>query len=204
MSYGMISEELGIAKSTLSNWLKDTPYTPNSAVIARIQHGQGIYGLLRRQMRIAETKALKQQGVEEVGKVSQRDLWMLGLGLWVGEGSKTMEQIRLVNSDPDVIRLFMRWLREVCELDNENITVAMHLYPDSDELAAKKFWRSVTNLPSVQFRKTQIDKRLNKKSAKAGKLPYGTLHITVASNRNPDRGVRLYRRMMGWVSAVTR
>ncbi len=202
MSYSLISEQLGVSKSTLSNWLKDLPYTPNEVVLSRIRRGQGTYGLRRRQIRIDDIALLKAKGISEVGKVSKRDLWMIGLGLWIGEGSKTMEQIRLVNSDPRVVRLFIRWLREICELQDENITIAMHLYPDSDELSSMKYWMSITKLPKRQFRKTQIDRRLDKKRLKIGKTPYGTLHITVASNHNPDKGVRLYRRMMGWISGV--
>ena len=202
MSYSLISEQLGVSKSTLSNWLKDLPYTPNEEVVFRTRRGQGTYGLLRRQMRIDEISMLKAQGISEVGKVSKRDLWMIGLGLWIGEGSKTMEQIRLVNSDPRVIQLFIRWLREICELKDENITIAMHLYPDSDEISSMKYWMNITKLPMKQFRKTQIDRRLDKKRLKIGKTPYGTLHISVASNGNPEKGVRLYRRMMGWISGV--
>ncbi|HZJ34845.1 MAG TPA: hypothetical protein VFD55_02410 [Candidatus Angelobacter sp.] len=202
MSYSLISNQLSVSKSTLSNWLKDLPYTPNEQVLSRIKHGQGTYGLRRRQMRINEVSDLKAQGISEIGKVSRRDLWMIGLGLWIGEGSKTMEQIRLVNSDPRVVRLFIRWLREICELEDENITIAMHLYPDSDELSSIKYWMNITKLPKKQFRKTQIDRRLDKKRSKIGKTPHGTLHITVASNHNPDKGVRLYRRMMGWISGV--
>lgn len=202
LSYSLISGELDVSKSTLSNWLKDIPYTPNKEVLLRIRNGQGTYGLLRRQMRIDEISHLRAQGAAEIGEMSKRDLWMVGLGLWIGEGSKTMEQIRLVNSDPKVIRLFIRWLREICELQDENITLAMHLYPDSNEALSLEYWSGVTGLPKNQFRKTQIDKRLDKKLSKMGKTPHGTLHVTVASNHDPDKGVRLHRRMMGWLSMV--
>jgi len=200
MSYSLISNQLSISKSTLSNWLKDLPYSPNKQVLDRIRHGQGTYGLRRRQIRLDEISELKLQGIAEVGEMSKRDLWMIGLGLWIGEGSKTMEQIRLVNSDPRVIRLFIRWLREICGLKDENITIAMHLYPDSNELLSMSYWMDITKLPREQFRKTQIDRRLDKKVLKTGKTPYGTLHVTVISNNNSEKGVRLYRKMMGWVA----
>lgn len=204
LSYSIISQELGVSKSTLSNWLKDIPFTPNAAILERIKHGQGTYGLKRRQMRLDEIEEFKKNGELEVGDISRRDLWMLGLGLWIGEGSKTIEQIRLVNSDPRVILLFMRWLREICKLENDNISVAMHLYPDSNERFSMKYWSELTRLPIDRFRKTQIDRRLDKKSDKVGKSIHGTLHVTVASNGNSERGVRLYRRLMGWISAVNK
>lgn len=202
MSYTLIHERLGVPKSTLSGWLRNIPYTPNNTVLERIKRGQGAYGIARQKARVIEISQFKEKGIQEIGSLSKRDLWMVGLGLWIGEGSKTIEQIRLVNSDPRVIRLFVHWLREICKLEDENITVAMHLYPDSDPLASMRYWMRITSLPSGQFRKTQIDRRLDKQQQKLGKTPHGTLHVTVASNKNPDRGVRLYRRMMGWIAAI--
>ena len=35
-SYNMISQELNLAKSTISDWLKEIPYTPSKKVINRI------------------------------------------------------------------------------------------------------------------------------------------------------------------------
>lgn len=202
-SYSDITKRLGVPKSTLSGWLKGVSYTPNKTVMNRVVTGRGIYGLRRQKMRIAETEALISLGKDEVGFLTNRDLWMVGLGLWLGEGSKTLEQIRLVNSNPDVVRLFVKWLREICKLENKNITLAMHLYPDSNENECKKYWMEITDLPATQFRKTQVDRRTNKSTSKVGKSPFGTLHVTVVSNRDPDKGVRLYRRLLGWVSAIT-
>lgn len=202
-SYSDISQELGVPKSTLSGWLGALPYTPNKTVQKRIKTGQGTYGVRRQKERIIETASLNAQGKRELGTISKRDLWILGLGLWLGEGSKTLEQIRLVNSNPDIIRIFIKWLREICQLSTLNITVAMHLYPDSDETECKQYWMNITQLPEDQFRKTQIDKRLNKQVSKIGKNKFGTLHVTVVSVGNPEYGVRLHRRLMGWVAAVT-
>ncbi len=202
-SYSDISNQLSIPKSTLSGWFRATPYTPNKKVLARIKTGQGTYGVRRHAERLEEVEVLKAQGLKEVGEISKRDLWMIGIGLWLGEGSKTIEQIRLVNSDPNIIRLFIRWLREICNLEDINITVAMHLYPDSNEQECRRYWMGVTQLPVTQFRKTQIDIRSDKKISKIGKNSYGTLHVSVASRGNPEHGVRLYRKMIGWVKAAT-
>ena len=203
-SYSYISKALGVPKSTLSSWLKDISYTPNKQVLRRVAAGRGKYGIERHKDRIAQTATLISIGENEVGELSRRDLWMLGLGIWLGEGSKTQEQIRVVNSDPAIVKLFIRWLREICQLEDENITVAMHLYPDSNEADSQQYWQMTTQLPASQFRKTQIDKRLNKSTAKLGKSPHGTLHVTVVSNGDTTRGVQLYRRLRGWISAVTK
>lgn len=201
-SYAMINKELGVSKSTLSNWFRNAPFTPNAEVLKRIASGQGAYGLRRREHRLSQINRELEIGKEEIGKLTKRDLWMIGLGIWIGEGSKTIEQIRVVNSDPQLISLWLLWLRKICELDDTNVTVAMHLYPDSDEQVCRLYWQKITKLPSEQFRKTQFDKRPNKNSVKLGKLPYGTLHVTVVSNGDPERGVKLFRRLKGWISGI--
>ncbi len=201
-SYSFISQKTGVSKSTLSNWFRDRPFVPNAETLERTKAGQLKYGMVKKQSRKREIERLLASGYYEVGKLSKRDLWMVGMGLWLGEGSKTVEQIRLANSDPEVIKLWLRWLREVCNLNDENITVRMHLYKDSNHEVCASYWQTVTQLSACSFRKTQVDRRTSKMANKKGKLPYGTLHVSVVAARHPERGVRLYRRMKGWLSAI--
>lgn len=201
-SYALINQKLGISKGTLSYWFKDKPFTPNEEVNDRIKSGPLKVGIKSHNRRVKEINELKDTGAQEVGKLTKRDLWMLGLGLYIGEGSKTVETIRIINSDPKVIATSIRWLKEVCGLANENITIALHIYPDNNEAECKKYWQKVTGLPENNFRKTQVDRRINKKHTKRGKLPYGTAHLTVISNGDPNKGVRLYRKVNGWITGA--
>lgn len=198
----MIRKELDIPLGTLSSWFKNKPFKPNEVVLARIKSGQYSYGERRRQERLAETANLLQVGRQEVGRLSKRDIWMIGLGLWVGEGSKTTEQIRLANSDPKVVTLWVRWLQEICGVKEENIFLTLHIYEDVDETECKQYWREIIGLHSVRFGKTQVDSRKNKSLTKKGSLPYGTVHVSVRSLGDSQKGVQLYRRFKGWVSAI--
>lgn len=201
-SYNMISEELEIAKSTLSNWFSNKPFIPNQTVLKRIQYGPIKSAEKRHNQKVSNIEQLKIMGAKEIGKLSNRDLWLLGLGLYLGEGSKTFDIIRIINSDPNVIKLAIRWFKDICKLENDNITIAIHIYPDNNELECKTFWEKVTNLPDKNFRKTQIDRRQNKSIIKRNKLPYGTAHITIVSNKHPKRGVYLFRKLTGWMSGA--
>ncbi len=198
-SYALINQKLGISKSTMSYWFKDKPFVANKEVLSRIKNGQAAVGIERHNRRVQEIQTLKQQGIEEIGKISKRDLWMLGLGLYIGEGAKTTEIIRISNSNPHVIRLSIRWLEEVFGLTSENFSVRLHLYPDSEVDRCQRYWQDVTGLDKDNFRKPNIDKRTNKQASNSGKLPYGTAHVTVISRGDPEKGVRLFRRMDGWI-----
>lgn len=201
-SYNMIHSELGVPISTMSYWFRDRPFRPNKKVLERVKYGPIKSGAKRHNEKVKEIERLKKVGIKEVGKLTDRDLFMLGIGLYIGEGSKTIESIRIINSDPAVIFVGIKWLKESCMLSNDNITVRLHIYPDNNEDEAKTFWSGITGLPLANFRKTVVDQRTNKSNVNNRKLPYGTAHISVVSNGDPEKGVKLFRRINGWISGA--
>ncbi len=200
-SYGMISEELGLAKSTLSNWLREVPYEPNKEVTKRIKRAHVMSAKYRHNKKVHEIKKTKKLAKEELGVLSKRDLWLLGIGLYLGDGSKSHEDVRIINSDPNIIKLAIEWFKNVCKLENSNFVPSLHLYPDTNVEKTKQHWSKITGVPISQFGKTQIDRRKNKSGKRKRKLPYGTLHLKVRSNGRKEFGVILHRRIIGWIEA---
>lgn len=200
-SYNMITDRLGISKSTLSCWFKELPFTPNRQVIERIKKGPFKSGQIRHNQRVADIAKIKKIAKKELGVITKRDLWMLGLGLYIGEGLKAFETAQIINSDSAIIRLAIRWFNDICGIKNDHITVAMHLYPDNDEKECSDYWRKITGLSIKQFRKTQIDRRTDKTKNKRRKLPYGTIRLSIISNGNSNFGVNLHRKIMGWIES---
>jgi lambda repressor-like predicted transcriptional regulator len=201
-SYSMISKRIGLAKSTLSSWLKDVPYKPNKIVLKRIQWAPSKSAEKSHKKKVLNIITERNIAKKELGKISKRDLWLLGIGLYLGEGSKLDERIRIINSDPKIIKLSVKWLKDICGLKKENIVPYVHLYPDNNIANTVKYWSKITDIPQKQFGKTQIDNRKNKSNKKRRKLPYGTLHLQVKSCGNKDFGVKLHRKIMGWIEAV--
>lgn len=201
-SYNMISEKLGIAKSTLSEWFKNKPFKPNKEVLERIQYGPMRSGELQHNRRVKETLELTKIGRAEVGALTKRDIHLLGIGLYIGEGSKAHEQVQFVNANPEVIKIMIRWFTECCNLTMENITISLHIYPDTNEQDAIKYWRDITKIPMENFRQTIVDRRKDKSQLKSNKLPYGTAQVRIKSNGDPEKGVRLHRKLQGWMEAV--
>jgi len=201
-SYSMISEKLGLSKSTLSDWLREIPYKPNKKVLRRIKLGQMKSAQFKHDQRMADIKRMKMLAKKELGRLTKRDLWLLGIGLYLGEGTRLEERVRIINSDPEIIKLAIKWFKEICGLTTKNFTIAIHTYPDNNIQETINFWSKVTGIPKRQFGKTQIDKRSNKSSKKRRKLPYGTAHLTVRANGKRGFGVSLHRRIMGWIESV--
>lgn len=176
-------------------------FKPNKEVIERIRRGPFISGEISHNKRVKNIARIKALARKELGKISRRDLWMLGIGLYVGEGSKAYETVQIINSNPEVIKLAIRWLRDICGLTSDNMTVTLHLYPDNNVEKCIRYWSKTTKIPTKQFRKEHIDLRTNKTINKNKTLPYGTARISIISNGNPDFGVNLHRKVMGWIES---
>jgi len=202
-SYRMISQELGLAKSTLSDWLREIPYKPNKKVIKRIGLARLKSADFKHKQRMADIITMRKIVKKELGQLTKRDLWLLGIGLYLGEGSKLYEYIRIINSDPEIIKVGLKWFRTVCGLKNENIIPRIHSYPDNNIKETINYWAKITNIPKKQFAKTQIDRRSNKSGKKKRKLPYGTLNLQIKSCGKKKFGRSLHRRIMGWIEAIS-
>ncbi len=199
-SYALIHQKLNVSKSTLSGWLGGIPFVPNSEVLSRIKAGpakSGRVSSLKKGLRIQLADITAR---EELGLISRRDLWMLGIGLYIGEGGKVFEDTRISNSDPDVIKLAVAWFTSVMKVPRENMYLRLHIYPDVSEHAAISYWSGITGVPPVQFRRSHVDLRTNKLSKNQKKLPYGTAHLGVKSCGKEEFGVKLHRRIMAWIN----
>ena len=201
-SYNIIATKLNLSKSTLSDWLSEIPFKPNKVVLKRIKLAQMKSAIYKNNQKIANILSAKKIAKKEAGNLTKRDLWLLGIGLYLGEGTKTNENIRIINSDPEIIKVAIVWFQKICGLENKNIVPIIHLYPDNNIKKAINYWSKITGIPGRQFAKTQIDRRLNKSSKRKGRLPYGTLQLQIKSYGRREFGRFLHRRIMGWTESL--
>ena len=195
----MIRDSLGISKSTLSNWLTLIPYKPNKDVFERVGKAKLKSAFSKQRTKFKMLRDVKVEARKEITKLSKRDLFFFGLGIYLGEGGKSFENVLIVNADPKVIQLSIRWLKEIGGAKMTNFKPYLHLYPDNNVDDALEYWSHITRIPIAQFGKTTIDTRKNKLAIKKSKLPHGTLHLHLKSNGVPFLGVRLHRKIMAWI-----
>jgi hypothetical protein len=200
-SYTLIAEKVPVSKSTLSLWLAKIPYTPNQAVIKRIGLARAAAGQSKSLQKISSYSLAEKLAQIDVETVTDRDLFMLGLALYIGEGEKN-DNVGVINADPRIIKLAIRWLQKFYNVPKTNFTLAIHLYPDNNTEASLTYWSKVTSLPLDQFGKTQVDRRENKQQGKRSKLPHGTAHLRVRALGNKQLGVLLARRIKAAMDIV--
>ncbi len=200
-SYSYIKEKLGVSKSSLTLWLKQTPFVANKVTTGNILRAKNSLAVFQNNLRKTSEQEAQVLAQKDVGKMSKRDLFMFGLGIYTGEGSKTV-CVRIVNSDPTIIKTSIVWFEKVYGLKKENFSVRLHLYPDRSVTKCQKYWSNQTGIPLSQFHVANIDKRTNKKSKNRGKLPFGTAHVTIRSWGRREYGVFLMRRILNSLNIV--
>jgi hypothetical protein len=196
-SYNYIASNVGVSKGTLAAWLANIPYTPT-----RIGKARAASGLAKNRLKLASLEQAKREAVIDIGTLSSRELFMLGLGLYIGEGAKSLIATCFVNSNPTIMKLIVRWFTEALDLPKKNIRIRLHIYPDTNEQTCIDFWSQTLDIPENQFLRSVVDRREGKKAIKAGKLPYGTAHLTVHSLGEKRFGVFLARKIAAWSDLV--
>ena len=200
-SYTYISSKTGLSKSTLSGWLTEIPYTPNKETVATFGKARAAASARRAELRQESIQEIRKVATKDIGKISQRDLFIFGVGLYLGEGCKTNSQVRMINSDPRVIQTTIAWFR-MLGVEKNQFKLRLHLYPDSNIKQSLQFWSHTTSIPVSQFQKHQIDNRIDKKAKNRRKLPFGTAQLTVQSGGRKEYGVLFFRKIQLWNEVV--
>jgi hypothetical protein len=134
-SYSQIREVITVSKSTLSVWLKNKPLTPSQLEMLQGKNEKRIENF-RSKMLIKRNEKIKKSLVEaskDIGIFSQRDIFVGGIFLYFGEGSKTTKNTTaLTNSNPFILKFFILWLGYL-NVKRSRIRAKLYLYKDMDK-----------------------------------------------------------------------
>ena len=107
------------------------------------------------------------------------ELKALALGLYLGEGTKSnMISVRLSNSEPALINIFLNFLRKICGVKPEKIKLWITLHSDISASEAMQFWSQQLNIPLSQFSKTVIINHRGNGTYRKKSI-YGTVTVCV-------------------------
>jgi len=163
-----ISEKLDISDSVVRYWLikKKVQRRSISEAITNLY----IIKFKKQQFKLKEN--LSKSDIE---------LKITGVMLYWGEGAKLGNGVQFINSDPEMITIFLNFLRKVCGISEERVKVLLHMYMDQNEVELKKFWANKTRLPLKNFYKSQI--HVGRVGSYKKKSQYGTLAINYSDKK---------------------
>lgn len=198
-----IAKKLGVSSGSVSIWCEDvllSPIQKKRLFLKQVNAGH--------KGRIMGAEANKRKKIENVvnqekiastmvGRLSERDKLMLGIGLYWGEGVKAGSSgTALVNSDPSVILFARDWFEQLGVKRSEfNPYIYVSEVHKSREHIIQKFWSDYLSIPVEQFNKIIFLKGRPKKKYNNYDTYYGVLALRVS------RGTTLRYKIMGLIKA---
>lgn len=138
--------------------------------------------------RRTRSEAIEKKNERELGKFSlkqnlspqEKELKTAGIMLYWAEGTKYNPEkgarvVDFSNSNPKMVKLFLKFLREICGVKEKRLRVLLYCYADQNIEFLKEYWHKVTNIPLKQFTKPYVRKDFLPE--KSGKMKYGLVHI---------------------------
>lgn len=198
-TYDEIVAALGVSKSSVSLWVRDLPKPPTPP--ERLHRMREARWAPYRAERDRQRKETKSAAAAEILELTDRELLILGVGLYWAEGAKSKpykirESVQFINSDPDMIRVFLRWL-SLFDVGPERLVFRVMIHESADVEAAERYWAELVGIDVEQLGKTTLKKhnpRTVRKNVGAGYR--GCLAVRVR------QGADLYRRIEGWWTGI--
>jgi hypothetical protein len=171
-SFREISELLNISKSTASLWTRSTIL--NSKAIQRLE---GLKDLGRKKSR--QTKERQRMNTEKeiakkakiiVKNVKLNDSHhkiICSLIYWREGGKNDGGRVNFTNSDPQLMRYFLKIFRQSFSLSENKFRALLHIHEYHEEKKQIRFWSKATRIPIKQFSKS-FHKKNTGKNTRAG------------------------------------
>jgi hypothetical protein len=208
-----IASELGIAKSTAYQWVRDIPLDADArkALFAREHSSTAGHGRMMAEARWSEYRAERDvrqaervnNAAESVSRMTRDELIRIGAMIYWCEGTKakpwnSTRRITFVNSDAGLISVFLAFLHAI-GVEPASIDFRVQIHETADVEAAVQWWAASVGVEPETFRRTSL-KRHNPKTVRhnTGADYHGCLIVSVRRSR------AIYDMVEGLVIGVVR
>jgi transcriptional regulator with XRE-family HTH domain len=189
LSIKEIASLVGVARSTVSVWVRDIELTAEQLLALSQRHRIAQAQLIGARAN-AERARERRRAYQEHGRTLARRgdaLHVAGSMLYWAEGDKhSKNSARLANSDPELVRLFVQFVRATFAIEADRFRVTCHLFADhlARQRAIEGYWLSVLGLHERSLCRSIVNvysKYSQKK--RTNRLPMGTCHVAVHDTR---------------------
>lgn len=188
-SYSQIKTVLDIPKSTLSNWLNKYPLSKERIRLLRDINEIRIerFRETMRRKKVAKLMGILEHSKKELLPLSYRELFLCGLFLYLGEGSKVApSKLSITNSDPGIIKFTLFWFTKILKIPKDKIHVDLQLYKDMDIKKQLNFWHRELQIPLKNFSKPYIKDTTSYRINHKGSFGHGTCAISFYNVKMKD------------------
>ena len=200
MSISQIIQETGFSKASVSFWTRDIVLTKSQRNKISLR-GRSIESIEKRRVNRLSNIKIKRRIIMDMAKkdfsnISNKELRLIGAMIYWAEGGKTgYWSVRLSNSDPLIIKVMMKFFRQVCKVREEKFRAYIHTFAYANVEKTEKYWAKVSSIPREQFNKTYVKPSVASLQ-KRKTLPYGTVEIYV-------HDTKLFLTIKGWIEKIS-
>jgi hypothetical protein len=186
MSIKAIAARLSVSPSSVSRWVRHVELTPRQreALAAASRQAAGrLQGAAARRDRAREWRRAAQEHGRSRARVAE-PLHVEGCMLYWAEGSKLRNVVAVTNADPDLLRVFVLFLRRcyAVPLDALTLSVNCHLGNGLAVREIEDWWLARLGLPRPALRAATVNRPSRASRGRRGNvLPYGTARVCLYS-----------------------
>ena len=206
-TYSEILEQIPVAKSTLSSWLRSVGLSKKEEQrLSSKKRAAGLRGgAARKHQRIELTARIIKEASAQIDTLSPRESWLIGTALYWAEGSKEKaykpgNSITFNNSDPRMVRFFLKWLQNALKIPQRDIVLELYLHTSASKRVSEiqKFWSTATEFPLSRLQKIYFKKHSKSTNRKnINNLYCGVLRVKVRASST------YVRQIAGWVEGIS-
>ncbi len=178
-----IVAETGAAKTTVQRYVKNISIPEEYH--QRLRERQGGSRLRAQGLR----KNLEIEVLNSVGEISDRDLKMILIGLYWGEGTK--RDLSVINSDVRLLQTFL-WALYQLGIERKRISLSLRVHEEISIPDAKFYWSDALQVPENAITRVEVIS-----GKKKGRLPYGMCRIRVSCGVRERLWIQTVIRIVG-------
>lgn len=202
LTYNEIREKIKVSKSTLSLWLRSVGLAKRHTRRISEKQRQTQKRAVEKwhTQRVEKTRSIKEQAYGEIGPLTKRELWFIGIALYWAEGSKEHEhgtRVQLSNSDPHMLLLFKKWACEYLKAEEDDFDYTLYIHERARNISgAVGYWADFLSIEPHQISLVFKKHNPSPKRKNIGVNYRGLVRLTIR------RSTDLNRRISGWIDGI--
>lgn len=151
-----IALELGVSRGSVSQWVRGIELTEEQ--VRHLKEKQHQWGGRNNGAQANRDRFRERRKVyQEEGRAKAREgrsLHMIGCMLHWAEGAKHRNHVNFVNSDPNMMQLYLRFLKEELCVRENDIILYIHCHTRDETVIdrIKQYWLNLLHLPESSIR----------------------------------------------------
>lgn len=204
--YGEILAVISVAKSTLSEWLREVGLSiPQKQHITKLRkQAQQKGARVRHEMAVEKRDGIYTISRDQIGGLSDREVWLLATMAYWAEGSKEKSHrggqgFDFANMDPRMVRVLVYWLIYIQKVPQSDIKFEIYIHENSKEKVKiiQEYWSKELCVPVSDLQKVRYKThKINTNRKNTGDLYYGLIRVKVVASST------LVRQLEGWAQGI--